>query len=127
MYSMLTSLYYYAKNNNNKPLLETQVAIQNWLLSPNNWAEHLFMNIMLQKWWQLDAQDDFSAEKINSHGVKVHKKAIIFNQENLPEKNVETEYIPFLKYRYWKFKYCSWNEEVTSNKPEVSNLPSNVV
>lgn len=30
----------------------------------------------------------------NSHGVKVHKKAIIFNQENLPEKNVETEYIP---------------------------------
>lgn len=65
-------------------------------------------------------------QRDNSHGVKVHKKAIIFNQENLPEKNVETEYIPFLKYRYWKFKYCSWKEEVTSNKPELSNLPSNV-
>ena len=33
-------------------------------------------------------------QRDNSHGVKVHKKAIIFNQENLPDKNVETEYIP---------------------------------
>ena len=35
------------KKNNNKPLLETQVGIQNWLLNPNNWTEDLFMNIVL--------------------------------------------------------------------------------
>ena len=78
-----------------------------------------------KKGWH-DAQDDFSTERYYTWLEKVHKMAIIFNQENLLEKPCrDLVHSLFHKYRYWYFKYFSRREGVTSNKPEVSTLPSN--